>query len=78
MYRRGVDRIFFAGTPLEEIVKYLKTAYCDVVQLPYGFEFAGADQFLSRQLRWLKAAAAADPRCPSGFSGHTNRAAWQR
>ena len=47
---RGVDRIFFAGTPLEEIVKYLKTAYCDVVQLPYDFEFAGADQFLSRQL----------------------------
>jgi methylmalonyl-CoA mutase len=50
MYARGVDRIFFAGTPLEEIVKYLKAAYCDVVQLPYDFAFAGSDQFLARQI----------------------------
>jgi methylmalonyl-CoA mutase cobalamin-binding domain/chain len=50
MYGLGVDRIFFAGTPLEEIVKYLKAAYFDVVRLPYDFEFAGVDQFLSRQL----------------------------
>jgi methylmalonyl-CoA mutase cobalamin-binding domain/chain len=50
MYARGVDRIFFAGTPLEEMVKYLKAAYCDVVQSPYDFAFAGSDQFLARQI----------------------------
>jgi methylmalonyl-CoA mutase cobalamin-binding domain/chain len=50
MYARGVDRIFFAGTPLEEIVKYLKAAYCDVVQSPYDFVFAGSEQFLARQI----------------------------
>jgi methylmalonyl-CoA mutase len=50
MYGLGVDRIFFAGTPLEEIVKYLRATYGEVVQPSYDFEFAGADQFLARQL----------------------------
>jgi methylmalonyl-CoA mutase len=50
MYARGVDRIFFAGTPLEEMVKYLKAAYCDVIQSPYDFAFVGSDQFLARQI----------------------------
>jgi methylmalonyl-CoA mutase cobalamin-binding domain/chain len=50
MYARGVDRIFFAGTPLEELVKYLKAAYCNVVQSPYDFAFAASDQFLARQI----------------------------
>src|SRR5439155_9310171 len=27
MQKKGVDRIFFAGTPLSEIVKFVKTAY---------------------------------------------------
>lgn len=50
MHAHGVDRIFFAGTPLEEMVEYLRSAYSRVVQLPYDFEFAGTDQFLSREL----------------------------
>jgi methylmalonyl-CoA mutase cobalamin-binding domain/chain len=50
MYRGGVDRIFFAGTPLAEMLTYVRTAYGDVTQQSYDASFAGTDQFLSRQL----------------------------
>jgi methylmalonyl-CoA mutase len=50
MYSRGVDRIFFAGTSLEEMVKYLTSGYGDVARSPYEITFAGSDQFVSRQL----------------------------
>jgi methylmalonyl-CoA mutase cobalamin-binding domain/chain len=50
MYGHGVDRIFFAGTPLEDMVKYLRSGYGDVARFPYDLTFAGSDQFLSRQL----------------------------
>jgi|HubBroStandDraft_6_1064221.scaffolds.fasta_scaffold177412_2 methylmalonyl-CoA mutase cobalamin-binding domain/chain len=64
MYARGVDRIFFAGTPLEEMVKYLRAAYCEVVQLPYDFEFAGTDQFVSRQLTLAEGQSGWVPKVP--------------
>jgi methylmalonyl-CoA mutase cobalamin-binding domain/chain len=50
MYRGGVDRIFFAGTPLAEMLAYVRTAYGDVGRQSYDASLAGTDQFLSRQL----------------------------
>jgi methylmalonyl-CoA mutase cobalamin-binding domain/chain len=50
MYERGVDRIFFAGTPLAEILTYITAGYSGVVQGPYDPAFAGTDQSLSREL----------------------------
>jgi methylmalonyl-CoA mutase cobalamin-binding domain/chain len=50
MYRGGVDRIFFAGTPLSEMLTYVRTGYSDVAQQPYDVSLASTDQFLSREL----------------------------
>jgi methylmalonyl-CoA mutase cobalamin-binding domain/chain len=50
MRERGVDRIFFAGTSLEEMLTYLKTQYSDVTQLPYDQFFRDTDHFLAREL----------------------------
>ncbi|MBV9104891.1 MAG: cobalamin-dependent protein [Verrucomicrobia bacterium] len=50
MYARGVDRIFFAGTPLAEMLGYLRAQYRDVVQQPYERLFIGTDQYLAREL----------------------------
>src|SRR3984893_6291086 len=50
MYQGGVDRIFFAGTPLTETLTSLKTEYSDVSLRPYDLLFAGTDKFLSRAL----------------------------
>jgi methylmalonyl-CoA mutase cobalamin-binding domain/chain len=50
MRERGVDRIFFAGTPLAEMLTYLRTGYGEVAQLPYDLSFGGTDQFLAREL----------------------------
>jgi methylmalonyl-CoA mutase cobalamin-binding domain/chain len=50
MYRGGVDRIFFAGTPLSEMLTYVRTGYSDVAQQPYDEFLAGTDHFLSRRL----------------------------
>jgi methylmalonyl-CoA mutase cobalamin-binding domain/chain len=50
LYAHGVDRIFFAGTPLTEIVGYLRSGYSNVVRQLYDPSFAGTDQYLSREL----------------------------
>src|SRR5208282_5364762 len=50
MYRYGVDRIFFAGTTLTEMLNYVKTKYGGPVPAPYDDAFAGTDQFISRKL----------------------------
>jgi methylmalonyl-CoA mutase cobalamin-binding domain/chain len=65
MYARGVDRIFFAGTPLAEIVAYLRAEYSDVAQQPYGSAFAGTDQFLSRELTLAEVQAGGLPKAPA-------------
>ncbi|HEY6840440.1 MAG TPA: cobalamin-dependent protein, partial [Chthoniobacterales bacterium] len=50
MYQRGIDRIFFAGTTLSEMLTYLKDKYSQVAQQPYGASLAGTDEYLSREL----------------------------
>jgi len=50
MSKYGVDRIFFAGTPLTEILYYVKTRYAAVNQPMYDVSFHGTDQFLARAL----------------------------
>lgn len=62
MYARGVDRIFFAGTPLSEIVAYLTSEYSNVVQQPCDPASAGTDQFLSRELTLAEVDAAGLPK----------------
>jgi putative protein kinase ArgK-like GTPase of G3E family len=49
-----VDRIFFAGTSLGEMLSYLRTGYSDVAQLPYDLSFRDTDQFLARELTWAE------------------------
>jgi methylmalonyl-CoA mutase cobalamin-binding domain/chain len=46
----GVDRIFFAGTALTEMLTYVKTRYGAVNQLRYEVSFRGTDQNLAREL----------------------------
>jgi methylmalonyl-CoA mutase cobalamin-binding domain/chain len=58
MYTRGIDRIFFAGTPLAEMLAYVRAGYGDVKQRPYDASFAGTDQFLSRELSLAERGAA--------------------
>ena len=50
LYQQGVDRIFFAGTPLAELLNYLKAEYSDVNQPSYDASRAGTEQFLARAL----------------------------
>jgi methylmalonyl-CoA mutase cobalamin-binding domain/chain len=64
MYARGVDRIFFAGTPLAEALAYLRAKYSDVVQPPYEPSFMGIDQILSRELTLAERGAASGETAP--------------
>jgi len=50
MHQYGVDRIFFAGTPLAEMVAYVKRLCGGIVRGPYNVSLAGTDRSLSRQL----------------------------
>ena len=50
MRERGVDRIFFAGTSLGEMLTYLRTHYSDVAQSPYDLSLRDTDHFLAREL----------------------------
>jgi methylmalonyl-CoA mutase cobalamin-binding domain/chain len=50
MNQYGVDRIFFAGTPLAETVTYVKGLRSTLVSGSYDASFTGTDQFLARQL----------------------------
>jgi methylmalonyl-CoA mutase cobalamin-binding domain/chain len=68
MYARGVDRIFFAGTPLAEMLTYLRARYRDVVQQPYEPSFMGTDQFLSRELTLAERSTASVPDVPEQIS----------
>jgi methylmalonyl-CoA mutase cobalamin-binding domain/chain len=68
MYQGGVDRIFFAGTPLAETLTYLKTEYSDVSLRPYDLLFAGTDKFLSRALTLAeRGAGSLLPEAPDEF-----------
>ena len=62
MYGQGVDRIFFAGTPLAEMLAYLRASYSDVEQRPYDASYAGTDHFLARQLTLAEREASGSPK----------------
>ena len=62
MYEKGVDRIFFAGTPLSEMLAYLRAGYSDVEQRPYDASYAGTDHFLARQLTLAEREASGSPK----------------
>ena len=62
MYGQGVDRIFFAGTPLAEMLAYLRAGYSDVEQRPYDASYAGTDHFLARQLTLAEREASGSPK----------------
>jgi methylmalonyl-CoA mutase cobalamin-binding domain/chain len=64
MYQGGVDRIFFAGTPLAETLTYVQTEYSDLIQPPYGASLAGTDQFLSRALTLAEQTGQGLPEAP--------------
>jgi len=71
MYGRGVDRIFFAGTPLVEMLAYLRAGYSDVEQPPYDASFAGTDQFLARQLTLAERRASGLAKTPEALQAAT-------
>jgi methylmalonyl-CoA mutase cobalamin-binding domain/chain len=50
MYKHGVDRIFFAGTPLEEIARFVETAYGKVSQPAYSPGVTDVERALGRNL----------------------------
>jgi methylmalonyl-CoA mutase cobalamin-binding domain/chain len=54
MCQGGVDRIFFAGTPLGEMLSYLREEYSDVTLGPYDLSLANTDRFRSRELTLIE------------------------
>jgi putative protein kinase ArgK-like GTPase of G3E family len=72
MYRYGVDRIFFAGTPLAEMVTYVKGLGAGFVPGPYSNPLAGTDQFLSRQLTLAERSLASRPEAATN-AGRTTK-----
>jgi methylmalonyl-CoA mutase len=50
MCRQGVDRIFFAGTPLDEMVAFVKSRFGIVAKEPYSSEITANDTELARRL----------------------------
>jgi methylmalonyl-CoA mutase cobalamin-binding domain/chain len=50
MHRHGVDRIFFAGTPLEEMVRYVLKAFAEPMPDRTAEMANGSDQYLARCL----------------------------
>ena len=54
MYKRGVSRIFFAGTPLEKIAGYVQSEFCKVSQAAYQAGSAAVDSTLARELTLIE------------------------
>jgi methylmalonyl-CoA mutase cobalamin-binding domain/chain len=54
MCKHGVDRIFFAGTPLDEIANYVESLYGEIVQSAYPPGAADLDQTLARNLTLIE------------------------
>jgi methylmalonyl-CoA mutase cobalamin-binding domain/chain len=59
MYQNGVDHIFFAGTPLEEMVRYVQSRFA--VSTPSVVKNGFADRTLAAKLSELEAGHDADP-----------------
>jgi methylmalonyl-CoA mutase cobalamin-binding domain/chain len=71
MYGQGVDRIFFAGTPLAEMLAYLRAGYSNVEQRPYDASYAGTDHFLARQLTVAEREPSGSPKPSDPVQGTT-------
>jgi methylmalonyl-CoA mutase len=54
MYKRGVNRIFFAGTPLETIAGYVQSEFGKVPQVARQPGSAEADSILARELTLIE------------------------
>jgi methylmalonyl-CoA mutase cobalamin-binding domain/chain len=54
MYKHGVDRIFFAGTPLENIAGYVQSEFSKVRQPACQPGSVGADSTLARELTLIE------------------------
>jgi methylmalonyl-CoA mutase len=54
MYKRGVDRVFFAGTPLENIAGYVQSEFSKVRQAACQPGSVGADSTLARDLTLIE------------------------
>ena len=54
MYKRGVNRIFFAGTPLETIAAYVQSEFGNVYQGACPQGVAEADSTLARELTLIE------------------------
>ena len=76
MYKRGVSRIFFAGTPLEKIAGYVQSEFSKVSQTAWQPGSAEADSTLARELTLIENGteqplARGAGKCPKviGFTG---------
>jgi methylmalonyl-CoA mutase cobalamin-binding domain/chain len=78
MYQQGVDQIFFAGTPLEEMVRYVQTRFSTPVPAVVNTSFE--DRIIAVKLSEIEAGKDVDSQAPSrvgprrttkvyGFSG---------
>jgi len=54
MYKRGVNRIFFAGTPLENIAEYVQSEFSKVPQTGYHRDSIEPDSALARELTLIE------------------------
>jgi methylmalonyl-CoA mutase cobalamin-binding domain/chain len=54
MYKRGVNRIFFAGTPLETIAEFVRSEFSNVPQTTCQAALADADSSLARELTLIE------------------------
>jgi methylmalonyl-CoA mutase cobalamin-binding domain/chain len=73
MYQRGIDRIFFAGTALSEMLAYLKEKYSEVAQQPYDPSLVGTDEYLSRELTLAECGIGSLPKAAQEISGGQNQ-----
>ncbi|HEX5243180.1 MAG TPA: cobalamin-dependent protein, partial [Tepidisphaeraceae bacterium] len=64
MQKRGVDRIFFAGTPLDEIVEFIKKSYSVRPKANKPSKTVPADRMLGRRLS--AASEKSSARLPNG------------
>jgi methylmalonyl-CoA mutase cobalamin-binding domain/chain len=73
MCQQGVDRIFFAGTSLAEMLTYVRGRFSDIARRPYDPSFEGTDQFLARELTLAECGASSLPKAPEPVSTKPGR-----
>jgi len=63
MYQHGVDQIFFAGTPLEEMVRYVQSRFSTLVPAVVNTSFE--DRIIAAKLSEIEAGNGADSQPPN-------------